>query len=331
MKFEEVFTFENLYTSYKNCCKGVNWKTSTKNYQLRAVQNIVTTYQLLQEGKYRHKPYKKFTINERGKTRHISAQHISDRIVQKCYCDNFLVPLLSKRLIYDNGASIKGKGFLFTANRLKAHLQRYYREHKTNKGYILTFDFSKYFDSIDHEILLQKTRKIIEDDRLYLLYKYFIECFEGNKGLGLGSQISQISALFYTNDLDHYIKEHHKMKFYGRYMDDGYIICESKEKLRECLQTIIKFSEGLKIKVNLKKTHIARIDKGFMFLNRHWLLKETGYIKTKPSHSTLQRLKKRYRKIKDIATSDAQIRYKASVNGFLKFFNNSRLNEYIFK
>lgn len=330
MRFEEVFTFHNLFESYKSCCKGVNWKTSTKNYQVRAVQNVAATYRLLLEGKYKQKPFAKFIVCERGKSRQIKALHISDRVVQKCFCDYFLVPLLQKRLIYDNGACMKGKGLMFTANRLKAHLQRYYRKNKTNKGYILTFDFSKFFDSIDHEILLQKVRKVIADDRLFKLYEYFVACFENGKGLGLGSQISQISAMFYTNELDHYIKEQCGMEFYGRYMDDGYIISSSKEELHKCHETLNRFSEELKIKLNQKKTRISRIDKGFMFLNRHWVLKETGYIKTKPSHTTLKRLKKRYRKIKKIASAEAIERYKSSTSGFIKFFKNRRLNDYVY-
>ncbi len=330
MKFEEVFTFQNLFTSYENCCKGVNWKTSTKNYQIRAIQNVAETYKKLHEGTYKQKPFAKFMVCERGKSRQIKALHISDRVVQKCYCDYFLVPLFQNRLIYDNGACMKNKGLLFTANRLKAHLQQYYRVNKTNVGYILTFDFSKFFDSINHEILLQKARKVIKDDRLFNIYKYFVNCFEGDKGLGLGSQISQVSALYYTNDMDHYIKEQHRMKYYGRYMDDGYIISSSKEKLKECLQTLIRFSAELKINLNLKKTRISRIDKGFMFLNRHWVLKPTGYIKTKPSHTTLKRLKKRYRKILKIATPDAVERYKSSTSGFIKFFNNRRIYDYVY-
>lgn len=330
MKFEEVFTFNNLFNSYKECCKGVNWKTSTKNYQVRSIQNVAATYKLLMEGKYRQRPFAKFTVCERGKTREIKALHISDRVVQKCYCDYFLVPLFASKLIYDNGACMKNKGLMFTATRLKTHLQKYYRKHKSNVGYILTFDFSKFFDSINHEILLQKARRVIEDDRLFNLYKYFVDCFETDKGLGLGSQISQVSALFYTNDLDHYIKENLHMKYYGRYMDDGYIISDSKEALQKCIEVLVSFSEKLKLKLNLKKTKIWRLDKGFMFLNRHWILKGTGYVKTKPSHTTLLRLKKRYHKIKLKASPEALERYVASTSGFLKFFKNGRLKDYVY-
>jgi hypothetical protein len=330
MDFNQVFTFENLFTSYKNSCKGVGWKTSTKNYQARAVQNVAQAYTALHSGKYRQKPFAEFTVSERGKTRRIRALHISDRVVQKCFCDYYLVPLLGKKLIYNNGACMKGKGLNFTANRLKAHLQKYFRENKTNEGYVLTFDFSKYFDSIDHEILLSKVRKAITDDRVYEMYSYMVSCFGGGKGVGLGSQISQISAMFYTNDLDHHVKEQIRMKYYGRYMDDGYVICNSKEKLQECVEVIKRFAETLKLKLNIKKTRIWRIDKGFMFLNRHWTLTEKGYIKLKASHTTLLRMRKRYRKIKEIASNDAVERFVGSTSGFINFFKNRRILEYVY-
>ena len=330
MKFDEVFTFENLFTSYKNSCKGVRWKTSIKNYEARSVQNVAQTYEILHGGWYKQKPFAQFKVCERGKTRHIKALHISDRIVQKCFCDYFLVPELSKRLIYDNGACMKSKGMSFTADRLKAHLQKYFRENGTNEGYVLTFDFSKYFDSIDHEILLQKARKVINDDGLYEIYAYFVNSFGGVKGVGLGSQISQISAMFYTNEADHYIKEKLCIKYYGRYMDDGYIISNTKEKLDECIAALKMFADRLKLKLNIKKTRVWRIDKGFMFLNRHWTLTEKGFIKLKPSHTTLHRLRKRFRKIRDSTCKSALERFIGSTSGFIKFFNNRRLESYVY-
>lgn len=330
LTFDEVFTFDNLYNSYLSCCKGVNWKTSTKNYRLRAIQNVAKTYTSIMNGSYKSKPFSKFTVCERGKAREIKALHISDRVVQKCYCDYFLVPLLTRRLIYDNGACMKGKGLSFTARRLKAHLQKYYRKNKSNIGYILTFDFSKFFDSLDHQILLDKARKVIKDDRLYEMYHYFVDCFGGDKGIGLGSQISQVTALFYTNEIDHFIKERLKIKYFARYMDDGYVISNSKKELIKCRDEILRISKKLKLNVNLKKTKIWKIEKGFMFLNRHWRLTPKGYIKLKPSHTTLKRLKKRYRKLVKKGDANAIERYKGSTSGFLKFFNNRRLLNYVY-
>lgn len=328
--FDEVFSFRNLYLSCKKCYKGVNWKTSTQKYRLNALCNVAKTYNELKYGKYKSKGFYVFRIRERGKVRTIKSIHISERVVQKCLCDNCLVPVLSKSLIYDNGACLKGKGLNFTTERLKAHLQQYYRKNNySNKGFVLTFDFSKFFESIPHEMLKQKVAKKIQDPKIVSLYNYFVDQFENSIGLGLGSQISQISALFYISDFDHYVKERLHIKYYGRYMDDGYLIHHDKEYLKTCLREILRLATEMGLKINLKKTKITKLENGFMFLNRHWHLTEKGYIKTKPSHKTMVRLRRKYRKLKTFA-SDEQIKtFLGSVSGFLKFYKNERLFNYV--
>lgn len=330
LKFNEVFTFEHLYQSYLKCCKGVNWKTSTKNFKQKAIQNVAKLHNELASGKYKMKKISKFTIKERGKTREIKALHIRDRIVQKCYCDYYLVPLLQPALIYDNGACLKGKGLSFSLKRIKAHLQKYYRQNNTNKGYILTFDFSKFFDSVNHELLINEIQPKIKDNKLLNLYKYFIESFGGEYGLGLGSQISQISILFFAGIIDHYLKDYLRLKYYGRYMDDGYIVSDSKQELQQLKSKLIDLSTKLKMKLNFNKTKIWGIDSHFMILHRHWHLTKSGYVKIKPSHDTMARLRKRFKKLTNKGQEIAD-RFKSSVNGFLlNFRQKENLKRYVY-
>lgn len=327
--FDEVFSFKNLYLSCKSCYKGVNWKTSTQTYKAKALCNVAKTYNELKLGKYKSKGFNVFATRERGKERIIKSIHISERVVQKCLCDNCLVPILSKSLIYDNGACLRGKGLNFTTNRLKAHLQQYYRKNNfSNNGYVLTFDFSKFFESIPHEKLKQKVARKIEDKRILELYNYFVDQF-GDVGLGLGSQISQISALYYINDFDHYIKEKLHIRYYGRYMDDGYLIHHDKTYLKYCLKQILKLAKEMGLTINLKKTKISKLENGFMFLNRHWALTPKGFVKTKPSHQTMVRLRREYRKLKKFASEEQIKAFLGSIYGFLKFYKNERLFKYV--
>lgn len=319
MKFEDVFSFEHLYTKAKKCCNGVRWKASTQNFEKNLLLNVIKTKKQLFENKFKSKGFRCFTIRERGKTRQIQAVHISERLVQKCLCDYCIVPAFRNSLIYDNGATLKDKGLKFTLKRLKTHIHRYFIENKTNKGYILKFDLHNYFGSINHKKILQIAQKYIKDKKLFELYKYFINCFNGNFGIGLGSQISQISALIYLNSLDHYIKDICKFKYYGRYMDDGYIICNDKKKLKELLFEIKGILKSLDLRLNENKTQIMRLEKGFTILKRRFILYSNGKLVVRTHKDNILRYKKQIRKMlkKNIDTKNREKCFK----GYLKEFN----------
>lgn len=294
--FEKVFSFDNLYDSYKKCCKGVNWKTSTQTYKANALLNVYKTWKDLMNESYRSKGFIEFDITERGKPRHIKSVHISERVVQKCFCDYSLTPLLKRYFIYDNGASIKHKGIDFAMNRLNCFLEKSYREYG-NKGYALVFDFSKYFENIEHDILLNTLRDKITDTRLYNLLTMFIKNF-GEKGLGLGSQVSQINAIMHPNYLDHYIKEQLGIKYYCRYMDDGVLVHPSKVYLQYCLKKITEICTELGIKLNTKKTQIVKLSRGINFLKTHFILTKTGKIVRKPYRKNITLMRRKLKTFK---------------------------------
>lgn len=285
----DVFSFSNLYKAYRNCCLGVGWKSSVQAYKANALYNIVQTREELLNQTYRSKGFVEFDIWERGKPRHIRSVHISERVVQRCLCDNALIPILSPSFIYDNGASLRGKGIDFTLNRLEEHLHRYYRRHGIN-GYVLTFDFSKFFDNANHDVIFEELRKV--KGMAFNYAKYFVDQF-GSIGLGLGSQVSQILALSLPNSLDHMIKETLGIKYYARYMDDGYLIHESKRYLCHCLETIRKKCLTLGIVLNPKKTHIHKLKQGISFLKMRFILTVSGRVIRKLSRESITRMRRK--------------------------------------
>jgi hypothetical protein len=294
--YDKVFTFEHLYDSYKKCCRGVGWKESTQRYKINAIVNINNTLTQLKAYNFKSRGFKEFIICERGKLRHIRAVHISERIVQRCLCDYSLTPILSRSFIYDNGACIKGKGVDFAVRRLKVHLHRHYQKYRTN-GYALVFDFSKYFDNIKHNILKEIINNSLTDKHIIDLVNQLIDDF-GAEGLGLGSQISQISALRYPSELDHYIKEILHIKNYARYMDDGYLLYGDKEYLQKCLSNIKQICDKYGIKLNQKKTQIVKISHGITFLQRKFILTKSGKVIVKPVRKHITKMRHKLKKFK---------------------------------
>ena len=295
--FNKVFTYENLTKSYQLCRRNVAWKASVQSYIIEAPLHIFQAYQELQNGIFQPIGFNEFDIIERGKLRHIKSVHIKERVVQRCLCDNALVPILSRSFIYDNGACLKDKGYTFSSNRITEHLRRYYRYYG-NEGYVLLFDFSKYFDSINHNLLKQILRKYFTDEKIIKQTEQFIDAFGDDKGVGLGSQISQILALAASNKLDHYVKEKLHIKYYGRYMDDGYLIHPSKEYLQYCLHKIEKICNELGIVLNLKKTQIVKLSHGFTFLKVRYYITSTGKIIKKLSPKSITRMRRKLKKFK---------------------------------
>nr|AGS53511.1 hypothetical protein [uncultured bacterium contig00055] len=299
--FALVTDIDNLYQSYRDCLKGVSWKESVQRYEADVLRNIMEARRKLLAGESVHKGFIEFDLHERGKRRHIRSIHISERVVQKCLCDNVLVPILSNSLIYDNGASVKGKGVHFAIRRLITHMTKYYRmNNRSNEGYALLIDFSKFFDSVDHKVLFEQLDGKIKDPRLRHLTKGFIRVFGDGKSLGLGSQVSQICAIFFPDRLDHYIKERLQIRYYGRYMDDLYLLHQSKAYLKYCLEEILVICERLKITVNLKKTRIVRLSQGVNFLKGRYILLPSGKVLRRPGPDSARRMRRKLGKFKSL-------------------------------
>lgn len=289
--FDWVFNYDHLYQAYKLCRRNVAWKASVQKYITNAPLNVYQTELRLKQGKFKSVGFSEFDLCERGKMRHIRSVGISERVVQRCLCDFALVPMLGRTFVYDNGASMERKGYSFATRRLCKHLQDHYRKYGA-EGYVLLFDFSKFFDRVSHRLVKAILNKEFTDERIIKQTEYFVDAF-GDVGLGLGSQISQVFALASANRLDHFVKEVLRIKGYGRYMDDGYLIHPSKEYLQTCLDCIKAICDELEIKLNVKKTQIVKLTHGFRFLKVQFFLTKTGKIIRKLHRTSVVRMRRK--------------------------------------
>ena len=291
---EELFSFESLYDSYMLCKRNTNWKASVQRYGLRLVDKLVHLVDACCNLSYYSPGFYCFDVNERGKLRHIKSVCIEERVVQKSLTRKCLIPVLSRTLIYDNGATLKHRGIHHQLERLYVHLQRHYRTYG-NFGFIYLFDFTNYFGSIPTNALVNDIRDYIIFDNVMHYVEKFIFAF-GEVGIGLGSEISQISAVFYPNPIDHYIKDQMRIKGFGRFMDDGYIICHSKKYLKQVIQGLKLRCKKLGIKLNEKKSRMQKLSKQFTFLKPRIRLADTGKIIKRVVKSTITRERRRLKK-----------------------------------
>lgn len=144
---EDFTSADNLIKGYRRTVKSSGWKEATQKFGLNLMREIFLLQDELRNGTYKQSAGARFVLNEQGKRRLIKALSVRDAVMQHSLCDNVLTPELSRYMIHDNGASLKGKGISFTRRRFEQHLRWHYRRYG-KEGYILKLDFRKYFDNI---------------------------------------------------------------------------------------------------------------------------------------------------------------------------------------
>lgn len=299
--FESVMSFGNLCRAGKQCCKGVRWKSSTIYFETYLLRDSLESYNTLYNGTRKFRGFQSFMVIEHGKKRDIDALPIAERAVQKCLCSNLLAEAYSRSFIYDNSASQKGKGMDFQILRLKKHLHDHFRKYGTEGG-IYQYDFKNYFGSLPRDEIKRRASEKIFDDKLRGVFCDFVDDFRlmksadknAERGVGLGSEISQIIALDYASPIDHYIKEVWQIHGYGRYNDDGYIISNSiaeLEAIKECVRA--KASE-LGLTMNEGKNVITPFKHhSFTFLKMRFSLKDNGKVVVKMSRKSIKSMRRK--------------------------------------
>lgn len=294
--FEQVCDRNHLFAAADMAKKHVMWKGTVQRWSMEQLLNTEKLYRDLKAGKDVRKGFAKFKVCERGKTRNISAVRFYERVVQKALCKYVLYPVYTKSVLYDNAASQCGKGTKFAADRMIRYLARHFRR-CGQEGYAVLVDFKGYFENIDHDVAKAIYRQMFKDLRLLKLIDGFIDAY-GVKGLGLGSETSQMHAIFYPNKIDHAITETHGSDkvFFGRYMDDSYILTESKNAAIRMLDKIRDWCRRLRIILSPKKTMIVRIKNGLKWLKTVFYLTATGKIVKKPEHKSVVRERRKLKK-----------------------------------
>lgn len=307
--YEQIYDWENLQVALANAAKGKRGIRSVERILADPDTYLADLQNILIAERFVNGPYHVFNINERGKDRTIhSLPFFPDRIVHHAVVQ-VCAPIWIRGMVRDTYASIPGRGIHDGVRRLQRIVPH------CDGHYALKCDITKFYPSVDHNILKEVLRRQIKDPKLLRLLDTIID---SGPGVPIGNYLSQYFGNIILSPFDHWLKDEKKIQLYFRYCDDFVIIHESKQHLQELrveIESTLR-GYGFSLKSNWQVFPIS--DRGIDFLGyRFWP------HKTKLRKTTLKNFERRLR-CRRITLNEA-IRLRDAIGtykGWLKYCGN---------
>lgn len=358
----DIKVIQKIYSSRVR----VNTKNKLKleKFENNYVSNMIYIKKILEEKNYTPGRYNIFLIKE-PKLRIIMSQNIIDKIINHVVSQYFLINIFESSLVEENVATRKNKGTKEGIVLLKKYLneiknEKFYVLKFDISKYFFNLNHEIIKELLEHKIkdkdvliilydIVDSTNSSYVNERINLLKEKEIqrinnsnskdkEClikeinelpnYEVGKGLPIGNMSSQFLAILYLNELDHFIKNELKIKYYIRYMDDGVLIHRNKEYLKYCLEKINKILGRYRLELN-KKTKIYSYKEEFEFLGFRYIIKNNKVI-MKVKNSTKKRFKYKIKSYRSLLSSNKITKNDynqviASYKGYLSYGNTNNL------
>jgi hypothetical protein len=314
--FGQIITIENLRLAYKNARRGKNWQSTVQSFDRNAESNLMEVQRLLTEKRFVTSAYKTKIIFEPKRREIFTLPFSPDRIVHHALM-NVIEPIWEGLFIHDSYACRKGKGIHAGSRRIMEFIRR--------NAYCLKCDISRFYPSMDQDVLFGIVQKKIKCKNTLWLFEQIIYSLRGGKNVPIGNYTSQWLGNLYLNELDQVLKHRYKIRDYIRYCDDFLLFHESKRFLWEMAGTIKDFIAA-NLKLTLSKCDLFPVRDGVDFLGyrhfRHYVLLRK---------SSAKRMKRRIRLmpllLKQGKITKGQFRSSlASISGWLRWANTHHLS-----
>ncbi len=290
MNYKELTQIENLFQAWEEFRKGKKKRVDLQIFEQNLEDNLFDLYQSLKNKTYRHGNYESFYVND-PKRRHIHKAGVADRVLHHLLY-KYLYELFDSTFIYDSYSCRLNKGTHKGVKRLELFARKVSKNY-TRDCFALKLDIKKFFANVDHGILLGLLKKRINDKDILRLLKDVIESFHSKadlalqgvplrscKGIPLGNLTSQIFANIYLNELDQFVKNELKVKYYLRYADDFVILTTDKRQVYQYTSILEVFlRDNLKLELHPEKIIVRKLTWGIDFLGYivlpHYILPRT--------------------------------------------------------
>lgn len=321
----QIISLNNLFTAWREFKVDKEKKQDVIEFAFNLENNIFTLHEKLKNFSYQHSNYISFRICD-PKPRHIHKAKVCDRVLHHAIV-RIIEPIFNKGFIFDSYSSRKGKG---THRAIKKCQQLAWKLSKndTKTVWALKCDISKFFDSVNHEILLKLLSRKIKDKNLMDLLDKIIRSYSvrknssGHCGIPLGNLTSQLFSNVYLNQLDQFVKRNLSEKCYVRYADDFIILSRDKTHLENLIPKLRNFlREDLKLLLHPKKIILKRWNNGIDFLGYN-LFPHHIILRTKTKRRILKKIRKNFELILD-GSNNAQF-FQQSLQSYLGILKHCR-------
>lgn len=309
--FEQVVSFENLLTAARLAMQGCGNTPAVCRFAYRLEPEILRLQEELESGTYRPGRYRYFQVFD-PKQRLIAVAPFRDRVVHHAVV-RILTPVYERCFIFDSYATRPGKGTHAAIRRARGFVRAY--------PWYLKADVEKYFDNVDHDILMAILARKIKDQRLLELVERIIRNVPAAKGLPIGNLTSQFLANVYLDPFDHEIKDRLGIRGYVRYMDDFILFGRSRQGLLELRAYVDDYlRERLRLSLKINATWLNRSSHGLSFLGMRIFPR---FIRIRPENRrrSLKRMAKTVERWQEgRIDEDKMAQSVSSIAGHLRYF-----------
>lgn len=255
--YDRILERDNLIDAFYRAAKGKRYRAEVREFQSDLPSWLASIPQRLRTGHFHFGRFHQFLIRD-PKERIITAPCFEERVVHHAIM-NVCEPVLDRWLINDSFACRFGRG---REAAVKQAMQ-----FSGTQRWCLKLDVRKYFDSINHDRLLELLTRRFKEVPLHELCEQIVRSFRGAQGMGLpiGSLMSQHFANFYLGWLDRYVKESLQVRAYVRYMDDMLMWGIDRHELQR-VQRECELFVADELRLEFKPAQIRRVEQGVSFL-----------------------------------------------------------------
>jgi group II intron reverse transcriptase/maturase len=249
----------------------VSIKVWARNYEER-LMDLITQ---VRSNTYKPRKLKLRKIPKRipGEFRMLRIPTIDDRVLQRAFL-HVIQPRFEKRFM-DCSYGYRWKRSIKTA------VERILVIRENDRRWVLDADIDEFFNSVDHELLLEFLHEDMKDHSLMPWIKRWLKlgCLDPKKrvGIPLGSPLSPMWANIFLHRLDQVVVRDHGWDMV-RYADDFLVFARDRDELEEIHQVVGETLERLHLRYEPNKTRLTNFEAGFDFVGVHFEGEQYSYV-----------------------------------------------------